>query len=122
MLIENYNQGGFTSANAVRYVRTDDTPQLRKDVSVVRKPATFSQANGYSIPEYRIVVRQDTTTGGDNLPSGKRVTLDLTIRVPLEADEGQFAEALGDLLQMVNDPGFGAAVSQQLFPVPNPTP
>lgn len=117
--LANYNQAGFMSANSVKFVREDDAPQKRKDLTVSRKAATYQAGtNSYSIPEYRVVIRKDATDEGK--PTGQRLTFDLVIRTPLASAGGDFDEALAELNALIDDPGFKDAVTRQLFPVECP--
>lgn len=117
--LANYNQAGFTSANSVRFVREDDVPQQRKDITVSRKTAVpVKGSDQFSIPEYRFVIRKDASV--DGTPTGQRLTMDLTIRVPLNSTGEELEEARAELVAFLNDPGFADAIGRQLFPVECP--
>lgn len=117
--LDNYNQAGFTSSNSVRFVRVDDSPSQRKDLTVSRKPSVYqSGQDAFSIPEYRMVVRKDAVTDGK--PNGQRLTFDLVVRTPLGTEGDLFDEALTELESVITDPEFKDAVLRQLFPVECP--
>lgn len=117
--LANYNQAGFMSANSVKFVREDDSPQKRKDLTVSRKAATYQAGTGiYSIPEYRIAIRKDAAAEGK--PTGQRLTFDLVVRTPLDSAGADFDEALSELQAIVGDEDFKDAVTRQLFPVECP--
>lgn len=123
--ISNYTQAGFVSANAVRFVRQDDSPNQRKDITVSRKASVYdSKTDRYSIPEYRIAIRKDTTFGGASgdteRPTGQRLTFDLTMRTPLYADVSEIEEARAELVAFLNDEDFLDSLVRQLFPVDCP--
>lgn len=113
---DNYNQAGFINANSVKYVRVDDTPTNRKDITVTRKPAVYnSSTRQFSIPEYRIAIRKDTQDG-DGLPTNQRLTIDLTIRTPLYGDADQLEQARQELLAIASASNFADIINRQLFP------
>lgn len=115
MKINNYDQSGFLSPNSVKFVRSDDTPASRKDVTISRKLAGYnSSTKVYSIPEYRMAFRRDAVL--DGLPTGQRLTFDLVIRTPIGTETTDFDAAFGDLQSVMTDPAFKDAVIRQLFP------
>lgn len=116
MQIANYDQAGFTSANSIKFVRTNDTPSSRKDLTVTRKLSSYNpQTKLFSIPEYRMAVRRDTLDV-DGRPTGQRLTFDLSIRTPIQASGDDFDEAFVDLQALLTDPEFKDSVLRQLFP------
>lgn len=116
MQIANYTFAGFPSPNAIRFIRDDETPQQRKDLTITRKASVYDMKNrSYSIPEYRLAYRFDTLDA-DGQPTGQRCTFDLTVRNPIATSQTDFTSELTDFRAFVNSEEFTDMVLKQLFP------
>lgn len=114
--LNNYQFFGNPSTDSARFVRVDDKPMHRKDLTVSRKPSVYNAATDVaSIPEYRIVIRKDAQTV-DEKPNGQRLSVDLVIRAPLQPSGADFDEAVAELAAIIADDAFKASVMSQLFP------
>lgn len=115
MKLSHYNLAGYPSPNSARFVREDDVPSQRKDLTVTRKSSVYNSAQQvYSIPEYRVVVRKDAPADGK--PTGQRLTFDLSIRNPISTTSEDFEEARQELIEFLSAGDFVDTVMRQLFP------
>lgn len=116
MNILNYIKQGSDSSDSLKFVRIDSTQAIKKDLTFSRKAGNFQPRIGtFSVPEYRAIFRNDVPTP-DGLPSGQRLSIDLSIRMPVAATAAQLSELVTSLKELVNNEGFEAAVIQQTFP------
>lgn len=112
----NYTFQGLPTADSAKYVRDDSTQNLKIDLTVSRKSATFNQSTQrFSVPEYRMVFRKDVATG-DGVPTGQRITLDTVIRYPVGTSEDEIANFVASQKALFEDESFLTSVSQQMFP------
>lgn len=115
--LSNYRFFGNPSANSVRFIRTDESVTHRRDLTISRKQSVYNAATEVaSIPEYRIVFRSDAQVGDPVKPNGQRMTLDLTIRTPLQPSQADFEQSVSELATMLQNPDFIQDVLQQVFP------
>lgn len=116
MNLHDYIKVGSDKTEAQKYVRVDTTQAIKKDATFTRKAGQFNSAIGvYSVPEYGFTFRADVPNG-DGDPSGQRLSIGTSIRLPVKATADQFDQVLTDFRSFVNDEGFKAAVIAQLFP------
>lgn len=114
--ISSYIKQGSASADNLKFVRVDSTQAIKKDAVFTRKPGVFNASiNTFSVPEYRMIVRADVPTA-EGLPTGQRVSADLSIRLPVAATKAQLTEALNTIRDLINQDDFDQSVVQQLFP------
>lgn len=114
--LSNYIKAGSASENSQKYIRTDSTQAIKKDVSFVRKLATYNAAmKTYSIPEYRFTVRADVPDS-DGFPSGQRATFDVVVRLPVMANEATLQEMRATVIELINSDDFVDSVVKQIFP------
>lgn len=116
LLVSNYIKQGSASADSQKYVRVDSTQAIKKDLTFTRKAGVFNpKINTFSVPEYRLIFRADTPNT-DGLPTGQRISTDLTIRLPVSATSAQLMEQVVSLRELVNSEDFVENVILQMFP------
>lgn len=116
LLVSNYIKQGSASADSQKYVRVDSTQAIKKDLTFTRKSGVFNPKIGtFSVPEYRLIFRADTPTA-EGLPTGQRISTDLTIRLPVSATSAQLMEQVVSLRELVNSDKFAENVILQMFP------
>lgn len=116
MKLHDYIKVGSDKSEAQKYVRVDSTQAIKKDATFSRKLGQFNSVIGvYSVPEYGFTFRADVPNG-DGDPSGQRLSIGTSIRLPVKATAGQLEQVLTDYRTFVNAEGFEAAIIAQLFP------
>lgn len=114
--ISDYIRSGSASENSIKFVRTNSTQAIKKDLTFTRRLATFNAATKtYSIPEYRFVVRSDVADE-NGYPSGQRASLDVIVRLPVMADGTLLSEELTTIREIINSDSFEDSVIKQIFP------
>lgn len=102
-LIPNYQIGGFTgNGNVVLATRNDSTTRNRRDATYSRRVPSFNNGTKvFSIPEDTFVVRRDVPDADQN-PSGQRIALQFTARIPVASLEADISTALEDFRAYIN--------------------
>lgn len=115
----NYILLGPNGPDSLKFVRSDSTQTIRKDLTFNRKSSTYNASSKtFSIPEYRFVFRNDTPNT-DEMPTGQRASFDVIIRTPVGTAVSELQAQLADVKEILDDPDFIQAVIQQRFPLPH---
>lgn len=114
--MDNYIKIGNVNAETVKFVRIDSTQAIKKDATFTRKAGNFNSGTGvYSVPEYGFTFRSDVPNS-DGDPSGQRLSIGTSIRMPVKATSAQLDEIVADYAAFVNSSEFKNQIIQQLFP------